>query len=331
MDRFRVTAPIRICDLGGWTDTWFGGPGRVLNLAVEPGVTIEAMVSTGSGRAHLDLVGLGEKLTWEPAGPRPGRHPLLEAALSRVPPPHDVDLEVRIASAVPPGAATGTSAAVLVALLTALAVAAGDPIEPVEAARLAHVVETADLGGESGVQDQLAAAYGGINWIVMDTYPYATAERLPDWDGLDRHLSLVYLGRPHDSSALHTEVIAGGGGGRSEVLERLRQAAWAGRRAVLARRPDLLAKAMVANTDAQSALHPALVGSDARLVWEAARRAEATGWKVNGAGGSGGSLTLLSPTPEARAAVESCVAAALPEGRILPVRISPRGVSVTPL
>ena len=27
------SAPVRICDNGGWTDTWFGGPGRVLNMA----------------------------------------------------------------------------------------------------------------------------------------------------------------------------------------------------------------------------------------------------------------------------------------------------------
>ena len=26
-------APIRICDLGGWTDTWFAEHGRVLNIA----------------------------------------------------------------------------------------------------------------------------------------------------------------------------------------------------------------------------------------------------------------------------------------------------------
>ena len=31
-----ATAPIRICDLGGWSDTWFAGRGTVLNIGVYP-------------------------------------------------------------------------------------------------------------------------------------------------------------------------------------------------------------------------------------------------------------------------------------------------------
>ncbi|MBU4179404.1 MAG: hypothetical protein KJ625_05615, partial [Actinobacteria bacterium] len=30
-------APVRINDLGGWTDTWFSGTGKVLSTAVSPG------------------------------------------------------------------------------------------------------------------------------------------------------------------------------------------------------------------------------------------------------------------------------------------------------
>ena len=35
--RFECSAPIRIADCGGWTDTWFGSPGQVCHLAMEPG------------------------------------------------------------------------------------------------------------------------------------------------------------------------------------------------------------------------------------------------------------------------------------------------------
>ncbi len=37
-----ATAPVRVADVGGWTDTWFGAPGRVCHLAVGPGVRVEA-------------------------------------------------------------------------------------------------------------------------------------------------------------------------------------------------------------------------------------------------------------------------------------------------
>ena len=35
-----ATAPIRICDIGGWTDTWFARHGQVFNMAVRPGVGV---------------------------------------------------------------------------------------------------------------------------------------------------------------------------------------------------------------------------------------------------------------------------------------------------
>ena len=46
----KCTAPIRICDLGGWTDTWFAGTGKVLNLAVFP--SVEVTVITRSRKRH---------------------------------------------------------------------------------------------------------------------------------------------------------------------------------------------------------------------------------------------------------------------------------------
>ena len=41
-----ATAPVRIADVGGWTDTWFGSPGHVCHLAVGPGVTVRAIRAT---------------------------------------------------------------------------------------------------------------------------------------------------------------------------------------------------------------------------------------------------------------------------------------------
>jgi D-glycero-alpha-D-manno-heptose-7-phosphate kinase len=50
---------------------------------------------------------------------------------------------------------------------------------------------------------------------------------------------------------------------------------------------------MVANTAAQAELNAALVSRDAQQVIDLARQHGAIGWKVNGAGGEGGSITLL--------------------------------------
>ena len=70
---------------------------------------------------------------------------------------------------------------------------------------------------------------------------------------------------------------------------------YAERDAIYAGDFNALGAAMVENTEAQAALHPELVNADAVRVLEIARRHGAIGWKVNGAGGEGGSLTLLCP------------------------------------
>ncbi len=86
---------------------------------------------------------------------------------------------------------------------------------------------------------------------------------------------------------------------------------------------------MIANTDAQQALHPGLVGVDARRVIELAASHRAVGWKVNGAGGDGGSVTILSATPCAKDAFERRIAASESRSRVLPVHVSPVGLHVT--
>jgi D-glycero-alpha-D-manno-heptose-7-phosphate kinase len=51
---------------------------------------------------------------------------------------------------------------------------------------------------------------------------------------------------------------------------------------------------MTENTETQGHLHPALISEDAARVIAIAREYGALGWKVNTAGGEGGSGTLLS-------------------------------------
>jgi D-glycero-alpha-D-manno-heptose-7-phosphate kinase len=291
-------APVRICDLGGWTDTWFARSGAVLNIAVEPGVEVVASRIADPDVVVIDAADFGDRYEYR-LGVGPGRHPLLEEAVAEAGGGGGVDLRIR--SAVPPGAGAGTSAAVIVALIAAVdALSPGAVRSPMELARAAHRVETVRLERQSGVQDQLAAAHGGVSFITIDEYPEASVERLalspPVADELGRRLLLVYLGRGHDSSAIHRHVISELEASPTEAdarLEPLRAAAVAGRGALLAGDLAALGTAMLDSTDAQERLHPELVSDTARAVFSVARRHGALGWKVNGAGGEGGSVTVL--------------------------------------
>jgi D-glycero-alpha-D-manno-heptose-7-phosphate kinase len=276
----------------------------------------------------LDVETFGDRYGVVPGAVREARHPLLEAAIDMLPPPNNVAVEVRVRSAVPPGCGAGTSAAVSVALLGALAAVRSEQRSPRDIAYAAHRLEVEGLGVESGIQDHLSAAFGGINFIEIERYPEAVVTGLPAWSELGARLSLVYLGRAHDSSGVHAQVIADVEHKGSAMFSRLRAAAIAARDAVVARDLGAFGAAMVANTDAQRLLHPGLVGEDATRVIEIASALGAIGWKVNGAGGEGGSLTLLSADPAAKETIERQVAGIAANYRVLPIELSTRGLVV---
>jgi len=335
----RSEAPIRICDNGGWTDTWFARHGKVFNIAVSPLAEVEIAVRERRGDSPsvvLNVLNFGDRYAVGAGSEGEGRHPLLEAALRRAGVPEGLALEVRLFSEAPPGASMGTSAAVAVALVGALEALHGRRPSAGEAAQAAHSIEVDLLKRQSGIQDQLCSAHGGISFIDMFEYPQARVERLslePETaDELERRLVLVYLGRSHDSSAVHEKVIRQltDAGPEDPRLAALRRAAEDSRTAVLAGDLDGLGRAMIANTEAQARLHPELVGHDARRVIEVARAQGAAGYKVNGAGGEGGSLTLLaSPRADERRAMIRTIVAKDPLFRHLPVRLRSAGLSVT--
>ncbi len=297
-----AAAPIRICDNGGWTDTWFAGHGQVFNIAVSPFVEAELKVYRAddvADRIVLQAENYGERYVHDPAVPS-ARHPILEATLDEMGVPDDLAVELSVFSDAPPGGSTGSSASATVALLGALSALTPDRMTPYEVAALAHRIEAERLGLESGVQDQLCAAFGGINYIEVTSYPQASVSplTLPEgvWQELDRRLVLVHLGRAHVSSELHDRVIATLSSNREEAedcLEQLRRAAADARDAVLAADLVALGRAMTRNTNVQRMLHPGLVGDRAEALIDLAAAHGALGWKVNGAGGEGGSVTLL--------------------------------------
>lgn len=334
----RSTAPIRICDNGGWTDTWVARHGKVFNLAVRPlvAVRIDAFPrGTRESRLVLDAQNYG--LRYAPAldDPQWGPHPLLEAAFREIRPPGDLDIEVAIRSDAPAGASTGTSAAVLVALLGALDRLSGRRRTAQEIATAAHAVETVHLARQSGVQDQLCSAFGGANFIEITEYPHAVVTPLPMTDAcrgeLQRRVALIYLGRPHSSSAVHEKVVQDLErlGPDCAQLDALRTAAERARDALLAADLTALGRAMCDNTAAQAELHPDLVHPDARRVIEIAAAHGAAGWKVNGAGGDGGSITLLS---DARRGAKRAMLRAIRHERPgfvrIPVALSRNGLRV---
>jgi D-glycero-alpha-D-manno-heptose-7-phosphate kinase len=296
-------APIRVCDIGGWTDTWFAKRGAVFNIAVYPFVEVQLHVlahAQGEERVTISVENFGHTYVINPGRIVYDKHPLIEAAIDVMRLPEDTALRINIFSDAPPGASTGTSAAVSVALIGALDHLMGGGLGAHDVAGLAHFIETKKLGLQCGIQDQLASAYGGINFIAMHEFPSSivTPIRIPNpvWWELEHRLAVIYIGRPHSSSAIHEKVIAGLGAEPQgdPRLERLRLLAAGAREAIIDSDFSALGRVMNENTDVQRALHPDLVCEKMEEIIAVAADFDALGVKVNGAGGDGGSLTILT-------------------------------------
>jgi len=295
-------APMRIADNGGWTDTWFAGYGKIFNIGVYPYAEVQVEVFPSDGRQERVVIqaeNYGDRYAVAPELGVWTKHPLLEAAIHYMRIPENLSLQVSIFSEAPAGASTGTSASVSVALIGALDRLTPGRMTPHEVAQAAHYVEMNMLGLQCGIQDQLCSAYGGINYIEMRQFPWAIVSQLqvPNaiWWELERRLILIFLGHSHDSSELHKMVIKDleSEGPQSSRLQALRSTAEQSRDAVYDGDFVALGRAMAENTQAQAQLHPDLVCADALRVIEIARAHGAVGWKVNGAGGFGGSVTIL--------------------------------------
>jgi len=332
------TAPIRICDLGGWTDTWFAEHGKVLNIAVYPYVQCQTVVTAGKatqGKLTIHAENYGDRYTIDPSAVVYDKHPLLEAAVDAMEIPGGLDIEVSLYSEVPGGCSTGTSASVSVAMIAALDALTPGRMTPGEVAAKAHEIETKYLKLQCGIQDQIAAAYGGICYIDMTDYPSARVSPvlIPNttWWELESRLSLIFLGQTHHSSDVHERVIRQleDAGSSGTQIDALRGPPVAGKDALFEGNLEAFGRAMRENTDAQAALHPSLVSETARSIIDIAGEYEALGWKVNGAGGDGGSLTILSgPSPGVARKMISDIEALGAGIRHIPIYLSRFGVRV---
>ena len=295
------SAPTRICDNGGWTDTWFAEYGTVFNIAIEPRAEVQIVVyprDALDAQVVISAENYGDTYDRKLGTPWQ-KHPLIEAAIEHVGVPNDLSITVYLHSNAPPGASLGTSAAVTVALLGALDCLTPGRLSAHEVAHQAQQVETVLLGLQCGIQDQLAAAYGGINYIDMFQYPHASVSPIqPDeaiWWELQHRLLVVYMGKPHHSSHVHEKVITNiqNAGPEEPRLAFLRGMAAPARDALLAGNFAALGQAFIDNTEGQRTLHPDLINPVAQQIVKLAQSRNALGWKVNGAGGLGGSVTLL--------------------------------------
>jgi D-glycero-alpha-D-manno-heptose-7-phosphate kinase len=126
-------------------------------------------------------------------------------------------VHIEIVSESPPRSALGGSSTAAVALIGALSEAlAGDSLcrmSTKQIVLLAHAIEEAVAGISCGLQDQLAAAYGGVHAWYWPSEPAAPPFKMTevltreDYATLEAHLLLAYCGVPHESQDINSKWI----------------------------------------------------------------------------------------------------------------------------
>ena len=289
-------APTRICDIGGWTDTWFYPKGAVFSICVDLYSYVK-LVENGSKAIKIFAENLKQsaeilnlkKIEYN------GVLDLLKSAIKRMNIENGLDIFVRADA--PPGCGTGTSASVAVTLISALAIYKRLNMDQNSIAALAHKLETEELGLESGVQDQYSAAFGGINFMEID-YPIVKLTKIEIDENrileLENQFILVYFGS-RSSSKMHNAVISNYKN-RDEAtinsFEIMRQCAYEMKDSINSDM-DVIGEIINKNWEAQKSLHPLMINPIVSKAEKIAKSNGAIGFKCNGAGG-GGSATILA-------------------------------------
>ena len=289
-------APVRVCDIGGWTDTWFYKQGAVINFCVDLYSYIR-LVENNSNSINIisENLDLNAKIKDYRQIEYDGILDLLKAAVKRMEIKSGLDIYAR--SDAPPSCGTGTSASIAVALIGALSKFSDKYLSPYQIAELAHKLETEELGLESGVQDQYAAAFGGINFMEIN-YPVVKISNIKIDNKrifeLESQMILVYFGS-RSSSEMHLQVIENYKEGKESTIqafEILKKSAYEMVRAVNSEDIHEVGQIMNQNWKAQKTLHSMMTTPIIQKTEEIAFQTGAIGFKCNGAGGGGSAIIL---------------------------------------
>jgi D-glycero-alpha-D-manno-heptose-7-phosphate kinase len=204
-------APVRISFGGGGTDLeayYTDHSGLVLSTTISRYCTVLAR-EAADGRIRVTSSDYAVSETFEP-GVMPAVEETLalpKAALewfiTRGLCPNGVELV--LSADVPPGTGLGSSSAMAVALVRALATATGVPIDSTELAELACDLEIGRLGMPIGKQDQYASAFGGLNTFEFSSQGVQVQPLdLPPalLAALDARLMLFSTGRTRAASSI---------------------------------------------------------------------------------------------------------------------------------
>lgn len=289
----RGQAPLRISFSGGGTDVSpyperYGGCvlsctiNRYANVAVRTRDVDEVLVESRDLQ-RIQEFGRGQK-------PSAGRPSLAQAIISRF---DESALHCYMHSDAPPGSGLGSSSAMIVALISALANRQGKDIGRHETAELALKIEREDLHIAGGMQDQYAAAFGGFNYMEFTGEGVVVNPlRIPQetLDELHLNLLLCYTGSTRVSAHIIEEQTRNVVSGKPDAVRGLADAkelTITMKRALLRGDCYEFGSLLSEGWRLKKMFASAITNDNLNAIYDGAIHAGALGGKLLGAGGGG--------------------------------------------
>jgi D-glycero-alpha-D-manno-heptose-7-phosphate kinase len=312
-------APVRISLAGGGTDLpvyYRRHGGFVVSTSIDKYFYVfinvisspDSVQISSSDYRVFDRHRTGEPPLWD------GDLALVKAAL------HEFDISggisLFLASEVPPGTGLGSSGAVAVALVKALATLGGLSLTPAEVAERACALELVKLRSPIGKQDQYAAALGGLNAIAFSRDGVAVEPlRLSAEvrEQLERNLLLFFTGSTRSASAIlrrQQQASSEDAGETIVALHAIKAAAEETARCLANGDLRGFAEILAESWEHKKRLAPGVSTCRVDELYDLARRRGALGGKLAGAGG-GGFLMLYCEEPRQAAVTRALEAAGL--------------------
>jgi D-glycero-alpha-D-manno-heptose-7-phosphate kinase len=229
------------------------------------------------------------------------KHPAVRATLKHL--KFDRGIEIHHDGDLPGRSGMGSSSAFTVGLLNAIQALQGNITSKKQLASEAIHIEQEVLKETVGSQDQVCAAYGGLNKITFAQEPgfsiqpiTLSSDRLRE---LNSHLMLFYTGIKRTASNVASSYVADMGS-RAELLRRTRDYVDSACD-LLASRQDLAPFGEVLHEAwlAKRALSDKVSNAHVDALYEEARAGGALGGKLLGAGGGGFLLLFAPPSKQA--------------------------------
>jgi D-glycero-alpha-D-manno-heptose-7-phosphate kinase len=211
-------------------------------------------------------------------------------------------LEVVLHNDAPPGSGLGSSSAVTVALVSAIAEWLRLPVDAYQIADLAYRIERLEVGIKGGKQDQYATTFGGFNLIEFQ--PGGTVLVVPlrlrpetIWE-LEHSLVFAYVGEGHFSDDIIRNQVRNYETRRVEsvhAMDRLKVLTHDMKRALLVGDLRELGELLHLAWESKRQMAKGITSARIDELYDRAIQAGALGGKMSGAGGGGFMFFLSDP------------------------------------